>query len=79
MAGPSPNPALDGESRVGEIIAIISVAGVLSTLIVALRCYSRGVILRSFGLDDAMMVPAQVLHRGALSTWGADSDDLCRF
>jgi hypothetical protein len=65
MGGPSPNPALDGESRVGEIIAIISTACVLSTLIVALRCYSRAVILRSFGLDDAMMIPAQVRNTGA--------------
>jgi hypothetical protein len=60
MAGPSPNPALDGESRVGEIIAILTVASILSTLVVALRVYSRAVILRSFGLDDAMIVPAQV-------------------
>lgn len=61
MTSSSPNPALDGESRVGEIIAILSVASVLSTLVVSLRCYCRAVILRSFGLDDAIMVPAQVL------------------
>jgi hypothetical protein len=60
MAGPSPDPALDGQSRVGEIIAILSVASILSTLAVTLRCYSRAVILRSFGLDDAVIVPAQV-------------------
>jgi hypothetical protein len=60
MAGPSPHPELDGESRVGEIVAILSVASILSTLAVVLRCYSRAVILRSFGLDDAIMVPAQV-------------------
>ncbi|KAK4122086.1 hypothetical protein N657DRAFT_681907 [Parathielavia appendiculata] len=61
MTASTPNPALNGESRVGEIIAIISAACVLSTLVVALRCYSRAVILRSFGLDDAVMVPAQIL------------------
>lgn len=60
MATPGPNHALDHESRRGEIIAILSVASILSTLAVALRCYSRAVILRSFGLDDAIMVPAQV-------------------
>lgn len=60
MAYPSPNPALDGESRKTEIIVILSVACTLSTLAVVLRCYSRGVILRSFGMDDAMIVPAQV-------------------
>ncbi|KAL2138503.1 hypothetical protein VTI28DRAFT_6653 [Corynascus sepedonium] len=61
MAGPSPDPALDSQSRVGEIIAIITVTSILSTLAVVLRCYSRAVILRSFGLDDAIMVPAQIL------------------
>ncbi|SPQ21469.1 304c17e9-557f-49a5-93ef-64b29e142d23 [Thermothielavioides terrestris] len=61
MAAQSPNPALDGESRVTEIVVILSVASVFSTLAVTLRCYSRGVILRSFGLDDAIMVPAQIL------------------
>lgn len=60
MAYPSPNPALDGESRTTEIIVILSVACTLSTLAVVLRCYSRGVILRSFGTDDAIIVPAQV-------------------
>jgi hypothetical protein len=60
MAGPSPYPDLDGESRVGEIIAILCVAAILSTLVVTLRCYCRLVILRSFGLDDAFIVPAQV-------------------
>lgn len=54
------DPALDGESRVGEIIAILSVASVLSTLVVALRCYCRAVILRNFGIDDMVIVPAQV-------------------
>ena len=63
MAGPSPDPALDSQSRVGEIIAIITVTSILSTLAVVLRCYSRAVILRSFGLDDAIMVPAQVRNR----------------
>lgn len=67
MAGPSPFPDLDGESRVGEIIAILSVAGILSTLAVTLRCYCRAVILRSFGLDDVLIVPAQV--RAAALAW----------
>jgi len=60
MPGRSPNPALDGESRVSEIIAILSVTTSLSTLIVALRCYTRAFILKSFGPDDAVIVPAQV-------------------
>jgi hypothetical protein len=60
MAGPSPFPELDGQSRVGEIIAILTVASVLSTLAVALRCYCRIFMLRSFGIDDALIIPAQV-------------------
>ncbi|KAK3903666.1 hypothetical protein C8A05DRAFT_32607 [Staphylotrichum tortipilum] len=57
----SPNPALDHESRADEIIAILSIASVLSTLVVAMRTYSRAVILRSFGPDDAIIIPAQIL------------------
>jgi hypothetical protein len=60
MAGTSPNPSLDGESRVNEVVIILSVACTLSTLVVALRCYTRAVILRSFGPDDALIIPAQV-------------------
>ncbi|KAK4152013.1 hypothetical protein C8A00DRAFT_16638 [Chaetomidium leptoderma] len=73
MAGPSPYPALDGESRVGEIIAILSVASILSTLTVALRCYSRAVILRSFGLDDIMILPAQALTLASAVAIGLES------
>ncbi|KAJ4288282.1 hypothetical protein N0V88_007474 [Collariella sp. IMI 366227] len=61
MTSPSPNPALDGQSRVGEIRAIVIVFGALSTLAVLLRCYCRAVVLRSFGADDAVMIPAQLL------------------
>ncbi|KAK4238278.1 hypothetical protein C8A03DRAFT_43972 [Achaetomium macrosporum] len=61
MAEPSPDPALDEESRVGEIIVVLSVASVLSTLVVLLRCYSRAVVLRNFGLDDTIIIPAQIL------------------
>lgn len=64
MTSPSPNPALDGQSRVGEIRAIIIVFGALSTLAVLLRCYCRAVILHSFGADDALMIPAQVWKTG---------------
>ncbi len=60
MAGPSPNPDLDNQSRTIEVVVILSVACPLSTLVVLLRCYSRAVILRSFGLDDLKIIPAQV-------------------
>ncbi|KAL1840469.1 hypothetical protein VTJ49DRAFT_466 [Mycothermus thermophilus] len=61
MAGSSPDHARDGESRVTEIIVILSVASTLSTLAVLLRVYSRAILLRSFGADDFMIVPAQIL------------------
>ncbi|GAB1314624.1 hypothetical protein MFIFM68171_04834 [Madurella fahalii] len=61
MSGPARDPALDAESRVGEIIAILSVASVLSTLAVGLRIYCRAFMLRSFGWDDGLILPAQVL------------------
>ncbi|KAK4142422.1 uncharacterized protein C8A04DRAFT_13223 [Dichotomopilus funicola] len=61
MPRPSPYPELDGESRVGAIVAILVVGSVLSTSAVVLRCYSRAVMLRCFGLDDAVMIPAQIL------------------
>lgn len=69
MPGTSPNPALDGQSRVGEIVAILSVASVLSTLVVTLRCYCRLFILNSFGIDDAVIVPAQVRAIGVKRGW----------
>jgi hypothetical protein len=75
MAGPSPYPELDGQSRVGEIIAILCVAGILSTLAVTLRCYCRIVILRSFGLDDAFIVPAQILTIGSAVAIGLGTSE----
>lgn len=63
MTVPGRDPALDAESRVGEIIAILVVASVLSTLVVALRLYCRAFMLRSFGWDDGLILPAQVCHR----------------
>lgn len=55
------DPTLDGESRFGEIVAILSVATILSTAAVVMRCYARLFILRCFGRDDGVMVAAQVL------------------
>lgn len=52
--------ALDGQSRFGEIVAILAVGSVLSTAAVSLRVYTRVKMLRTFGLDDSVMVVAQV-------------------
>ncbi|KAK1761560.1 hypothetical protein QBC47DRAFT_31345 [Echria macrotheca] len=61
MPGLRHDPTLSGQSRTGEIVAILSVACTISTCAVLLRCYCRHVILKSFGWDDAIMVPAQIL------------------
>ncbi|KAJ0137717.1 hypothetical protein CTA2_2010 [Colletotrichum tanaceti] len=50
----------DGESRFAEILAVLVVGTVLSTAAVALRAFTRLRMLRTFGLDDAVMVVAQV-------------------
>ncbi|KAK0619684.1 hypothetical protein B0T14DRAFT_554855 [Immersiella caudata] len=61
MAQMTPNPALNGQSRFGEIVIILSVFSVISTVAVAMRCYARLFMLRCFGRDDGVMVAAQVL------------------
>lgn len=55
------DPAIDAESRKPEIVAILSVFTAVSTIAVVLRCHARLFMLRCFGLDDAVMVAAQVL------------------
>jgi hypothetical protein len=52
--------SLDGQSRYSEIVAILVAGSVLSTLAVAARALTRTFILHTFGLDDAIMVIAQV-------------------
>lgn len=55
------DPVIDAESRKPEIVAILSVFTAVSTIAVVLRCHARLFLLRCFGLDDAVMVAAQVL------------------
>ena len=52
--------ALDGQSKVPEIIAVLIVCTVLSTGLVTLRSYSRAFISGGFGADDWALVAAQV-------------------
>jgi len=61
MANMIINPALNGQSRFGEIVIILSVFSIISTVAVGMRCYARLFILRCFGRDDGVMVAAQVL------------------
>lgn len=64
-AVPERDPSLSSQSRVKEIFALLSVFSALSTSVVALRVWTRARILRSFGVDDAVIVVAQVLTIGA--------------
>ena len=64
-AAPEHDHSLSSQSRVKEIFAILSVFSILSTSVVALRVWTRARILRSFGIDDAVIVVAQVLTLGA--------------
>lgn len=56
--------SLDGESRSTEIIAILTAGCVLTTAVVSLRIFTRSVLLRTFGVDDAFIIAAQVLNIG---------------
>lgn len=63
--GPKVNHALDGQSQVTFIVSILSLATVISTAVVVLRIFTRARILRTFGVDDAVMGVAQILTIGA--------------
>jgi hypothetical protein len=54
------NPALDAQTKFPSILAILIVGCVLSTTVVTLRLITRLVIIHTFGLDDFMIVIAQV-------------------
>ncbi|OLN96201.1 hypothetical protein CCHL11_03260 [Colletotrichum chlorophyti] len=64
---------LDDESRVAEIVAILVVGSVLSTLAVGLRAFTRVKMLRTFGADDSVMVVAQLLTIGSAVAIGLES------
>ncbi|KAL2756426.1 hypothetical protein ACRALDRAFT_2075680, partial [Sodiomyces alcalophilus JCM 7366] len=65
--------SLDHESRFPEICAILVVGAFLSTLTVSLRTFTRLVLLRTFGLDDAIMLVAQVLALASAVAIGLES------
>jgi hypothetical protein len=51
---------IDSQSRTREILAIVCCMAILSSTIVALRLFTRLKILKACGLDDWLMVAAQV-------------------
>jgi hypothetical protein len=60
MATLVPDHSLDGESKAGEIISILTVCSVITTALVTLRVITRAHILRAFGADDWIVCVAQV-------------------
>ncbi|KAH7190791.1 hypothetical protein DER44DRAFT_850633 [Fusarium oxysporum] len=65
--------SLEGASRSVEICAVLATFSVLSTITVALRTYIRLVLLRTFGLDDGLMVVAQILAIGSAIAIGLEN------
>ncbi|KAF5521068.1 Satratoxin biosynthesis SC1 cluster protein 4 [Colletotrichum aenigma] len=64
--------SLDGESRFGEIVAILIVGSVLSSVAVGLRAFTRLCMLRTFGMDDMVMIAAQALALGSAVAIGLE-------
>jgi hypothetical protein len=46
-----------------NVVAIVTILGSLSCLVVGLRVWTRTVILKSFGWDDILMVIALVSYQ----------------
>ena len=79
MASQSPNPALDNESRSGQIQAVLIVFSALTTLVVCSRIFTRLHILKTFGYEDAFMVLAQLLTLGSAAAIGLGALQSCRY
>ncbi|KAH6675345.1 hypothetical protein F5X68DRAFT_246505 [Plectosphaerella plurivora] len=65
--------SLDGDSRFGEICAILSVGCAVSFIVVSLRSYTRLFLLHSFGLDDGVMLVTLLLSFGTAVAIGLES------
>ncbi|KAK8097579.1 uncharacterized protein PG998_013065 [Apiospora kogelbergensis] len=64
--------SLDGQGRTTEITSILTVFSAVSTIVVALRIYTRTKILNSFGIDDAVILGALVLTIGSAVAIGLE-------
>lgn len=64
MQVPGDNPQLDAETTVPVLYAISIAFVSVSTIVVALRLYTRYVVVGSPGADDATIAVAQVLSIG---------------
>ncbi|KAK7942415.1 uncharacterized protein PG986_011528 [Apiospora aurea] len=72
MAPEDIDHSLDHEGRIKEITTILSVFSAVATLVVALRIYTRAIILRSFGTDDAVIIGALILTIGSAVAIGLE-------
>lgn len=71
----------DGETKVPEIIAIVTVCCVVTSTLVILRIITRAWIVRAFGPDDWVLAAAQVLTVAeavaiGLGTFSPGGDDV---
>ncbi|CAK7213596.1 hypothetical protein SBRCBS47491_001859 [Sporothrix bragantina] len=73
MAEPSNvNHALDGQTKVPEIISIVTVCCSVTSFLVILRLITRAWIVRAFGPDDWVLMVAQVLAVAAAVAIGLE-------
>lgn len=57
------DPSRNGDSKITLIVSVLSVCAFISTSLVALRVYTRAAILKGFGLDDWVLIVAQVRRK----------------
>jgi predicted tellurium resistance membrane protein TerC len=67
MSGPPPpdteiDPAWAAENNLGWILGVNVVFHVIALVFVCGRLYTRIVMVKSFGVDDALMIAAAVSH-----------------
>lgn len=72
--------ARDNESQTGKIAAVLTTFSILSTIVVALRCYTRIRLLSSFGYEDVFLILAQLMAAASaivigLGTLDAERED----
>lgn len=70
-----PDHSLDGESRVDVVVGILAAGCIITTAVVSLRIYTRTILLRTFGAEDAFMIAAQVLAIGSAVAIGLGTPD----
>lgn len=66
MSGLVVDHSKDGESQEAFIVGVLSACAIVSTACVALRIYTRAVILKKVGADDWVLMAAQALTIGSI-------------